>query len=670
MKSVNLLVTLLLCIFCYSAFAGEPEMGVKKKKEKTDLQVEKDSIQTVLQKMNQFMDEEKGWYFPKRELERSVKTLTSHVEATPIDSLFVRLLKVYMGGETQWISRDVSDLTEIDTIPGVITSYELDEKMRRIDRAVRNSFYDSLIVVPPALFQNIEGKIDLLPEEQGEMLIATGYKQLPERFKRLPEPTGNKQQDSLKVINFQADRIAFVDSLRRSYNDSLIFAYRDSISADYREKVVTYYSDSIQTAFKDSIDFYNLNLVTQWNDSIVEQANREINDYVGLLTEYALNDSVQVNIQNLSNQQTSLLLNNNGGRYTRLWLKNEQNDSLSVKIENVNNRSMKILIDDGVTISRFKEQQTKDFAFNVKKTKKNLNKVNRKLDVYTPWKVGGYGNAGFTQTYINDYWSKGGKSSLSILAVLKGYANYLKPKLKWENNAEIKNGWMWIDEDDAEVRKNSDRFYIASRLGISAFKKWYYSAESNFETQFFNGYKYPNTDNKISAFLAPAKWQVKIGLDYKPNKNMSLLLSPLTSKTVWVRKSSGVDPTRFGTKDKDTYRLWVPGFSADWKYKKQISPDASWTTKLKVLFDYRDPIAKRDIDWENIVLMQLTQRVNLNFNTKLIYDDNVKFATGKKDADGKDIKKPKWQFKEFVTIGFSYKFDRQLYKNVKDIKFR
>jgi hypothetical protein len=126
---------------------------------------------------------------------------------------------------------------------------------------------------------------------------------------------------------------------------------------------------------------------------------------------------------------------------------------------------------------------------------------------------------GFTQTYLSN-WKKGGKSAMSILLVGRGYANYSVNKIKWENSAELRNGW--IKPGDEMIQKNDDKFRLTSRLGVSAFQKWYYSSELDFETQFFNGYKYPNTERPISAFLAPGRFLAKVGLDYKPHKNFSL----------------------------------------------------------------------------------------------------------------------------------------------------
>ena len=100
--------------------------------------------------------------------------------------------------------------------------------------------------------------------------------------------------------------------------------------------------------------------------------------------------------------------------------------------------------------------------------------------------IGGDGTTQFTQTHINDYWKKGGSSALSILVVAKGFANFSSEKIKWENNIEVRNGWVKPGKD--KIQKNDDKFEIASRLGISAIQKWYYSTEANFQTQFLSHY--------------------------------------------------------------------------------------------------------------------------------------------------------------------------------------
>ena len=80
----------------------------------------------------------------------------------------------------------------------------------------------------------------------------------------------------------------------------------------------------------------------------------------------------------------------------------------------------------------------------------------------------------------------------------QGFANYSSEKFKWENSAEIRNGW--VKPGDDKIQKTDDKVEFTSRVGVSAFKKWYYSSEADFETQFFDGFKYPDRIKPISGF--------------------------------------------------------------------------------------------------------------------------------------------------------------------------
>ncbi|NQU54484.1 MAG: DUF3078 domain-containing protein, partial [Bacteroidetes bacterium] len=253
--------------------------------------------------------------------------------------------------------------------------------------------------------------------------------------------------------------------------------------------------------------------------------------------------------------------------------------------------------------------------------------------------------------------------ALSLLLVLKGFANYSRAdgKVKWENNAEIRNGWIRPGGEDPELQKNDDKFEFTSRYGISAFKKWYYSAEFNFETQFFKGFRYPTKVNTepISAFMAPGKTFLKLGLEYKPNKDFSLLLSPITVKNVFVRDTVLIDQTKFSI-DTDKRSFWEPGLNADLKFKKEITEDITYETKYKMFLNYKNPFQKFDINWENTFNMRLSEYINMRFMLHFIYDDDVKFLIDENDPS-KGLK-AKLQMKEFFTIGFVYKINRKVMK--------
>jgi hypothetical protein len=324
---------------------------------------------------------------------------------------------------------------------------------------------------------------------------------------------------------------------------------------------------------------------------------------------------------------------------------------------------MQLVIEDGVTFSRFRQQAVKDFDFTtLNKPSTNLDKVSKRYQAYTPWSIGGNGNTGFTQTYLSN-WKKGGKSALSILIVARGFANYSSDKVKWENSGEIRNGW--INPGQEGIQKNDDKFGLTSRLGFSAGKKWYYSTEVDLESQFFYGYKYPNRDNPISGFLAPGRFLFKIGMDYKPNKDLSLFISPLTSKLVFVNDTLKIDKSNFGiTPGKSSY--WEPGLNTDLKFKKDLFPNVTFETKFRMFVNYLAPFKQLDVDWENLLNMQLTDHISINMMAHSIYDSKILFEKTDKegnpvlDSQGNKVRGPKLQFKEFITVGFSYKINRRV----------
>jgi hypothetical protein len=335
----------------------------------------------------------------------------------------------------------------------------------------------------------------------------------------------------------------------------------------------------------------------------------------------------------------------------RIFLKNEQNDSISVVLWNDGKNGVKMVIDDGVKFQRFTESQKKEITFHTKKPESKLQQFNIRHIDPLPWKLLGTGAIGFSQTALSN-WAKGGESSLTLLLIGKYSANYSKKNYKWENLAEFRLGIFTSESRGLE--KNDDKLEFQSRFGLSAFKKWYYSAESNFRTQIARGYSYPDKSNPISAFMAPAYLTFSLGMDYKPNKNFSLFLSPFTSKTTIVRDTALIDPTHFGI-EAGKNRLWEPGVIVKLNWHYRILENINYDTRAEVFNNYNYPFQKFNVDWEQTLLLEVTQHISTRIMSQVIYDYNVKFPI--KDANGVEIaQQAKWQFKEMFTVGFNYKF--------------
>lgn len=46
--------------------------------------------------------------------------------------------------------------------------------------------------------------------------------------------------------------------------------------------------------------------------------------------------------------------------------------------------------------------------------------------------------------------------------------------------------------------------------------------------------------------MTPGYFTLSVGMDYKPNDNFSLYLSPIAGKWTYLRDTVGIDPGRYG----------------------------------------------------------------------------------------------------------------------------
>ena len=653
----RLFLIIAISLFIFSIRVQAEELVRKKKEAKVD------SVQISVDYLKYFLKHNNNWVPQNQELEKDLNGLIHFVEDDKIDTVLHKISQYRSNNDNLFFYRSPDEVADSLNVKGYIAHEKVKEKLGQIGRAVRNSIVKEKIAVPENLLENLDRKVHLLEKDEVGILIRDSLIILPDSlqgFDVVPDSLISSPADFRRLQRMDSMKNAILERARIVYNNNVLNYYIDSVSEAYRNQYVENYIDNVQTHYMDSIRTLNHDILVRYNKEVMRSVNDSIAHMIDVLSNYAKKDSIEVWVKNSGGDSTQVWLRNNAFRYTRMFLKNEQNDSLGIRIHNTSKNAMQIYIDDAVTLKRFSAQQTKDYNFDQFVPESKLRKMETKYKVVTPWNMGGDGTFGFTQTAVSN-WKKGGKSALSTLMVLKGFANYSYDKIKWENSMEIRNGWL--DPADDRIQKNDDKFELTSRFGLSAFKKWYYSAEVDFQTQLFNGYKYPDRDNKISAFLAPAKTLIKFGLDYKPNKNFSLFLSPFTSKTVYVKDTVNINAADYGIPD-GKKRYWEPGLNADVTFKKDLTDDIAYEMKYKMFINYSAPFSKFDVDWENNIVMRLNDFINVRMMLHFLYDDNVKFPVGT-DADGNDILEPRWQIKEFITVGFSYNLNKRIFRREK-----
>jgi hypothetical protein len=270
------------------------------------------------------------------------------------------------------------------------------------------------------------------------------------------------------------------------------------------------------------------------------------------------------------------------------------------------------------------------------------------------WKKSGVFSLNAAQSYFNN-WAAGGQQSIALSGLVNLTANYKKDKSAWDNTFDFGYGKM-IQGKGNKWLKTDDKINITSKYGYQASKYWYYTALFNFKTQFDNGYNYPNDSVKISGFLAPAYALFALGMDYKPNDNFSLFITPATIRTTIVNDKNLSDLGAFGVDPGKKARNEV-GAYLNMQYKKdEIVKNVNLLTKIDLFSNYLKDPQNVDVSWETLFVLKVNKFISATVAANLLYDDNTKIPRDTNNDGIIDKTGSVTQFKEVIGVGFTYKF--------------
>ncbi|MBY0487375.1 MAG: DUF3078 domain-containing protein [Flavobacteriaceae bacterium] len=263
-------------------------------------------------------------------------------------------------------------------------------------------------------------------------------------------------------------------------------------------------------------------------------------------------------------------------------------------------------------------------------------------------------------------WNAGGVSSVSGLLKGKFTRKYTNGNIKWLNELIFKYGMN--KQDGIEPRKTDDAFQVNSTFGYrrDTISNWYHSAKFNFNTQFTNGYAYPNTDNAISKPFAPAYVFLGVGAEYSnKEKKINVYISPLTQKTTLVLDQKLANQGAFGVTKAvyDDNGILVSqgkrsrtelGFLITGAHKKEVFKNIIIENRINLYSDYINNFGNIDVDWQMQMDLVVNQYVKANIGAYLLYDDDIK---AKKDVGGEQVTiGPKVQLKQLLGVGLVYDF--------------
>jgi len=266
------------------------------------------------------------------------------------------------------------------------------------------------------------------------------------------------------------------------------------------------------------------------------------------------------------------------------------------------------------------------------------------------WKLGGLGSLNISQVSLTN-WAAGGESSYSGNILINGLANYNKGKSSWENLLIF--GYGLMKQGDVGLKKTDDRIDFSSKYGRLAFKNWFYTAMLSFNTQFTEGYAYPNDSIYISKFMAPGYINLSIGMDYKPSEHFNVYISPVSGKVTYVLDDGLAALGAFGVEPDKNVRYEFGGLIKS-MYTHDIMKNVNFLTRLELFTNYLNNPQNIDVNWEVLINMKINKYLSANLNTILIFDDDIKFD----DPETLTIteKQSRVQFKEVFGIGLTASF--------------
>lgn len=257
-------------------------------------------------------------------------------------------------------------------------------------------------------------------------------------------------------------------------------------------------------------------------------------------------------------------------------------------------------------------------------------------------------------TFMN--WNAGGYNSISGLAKLSFERDYKRLYMLWKNKIHIRYGLN--SREQQELRKTDDKIDISSTFGYrkDTISNWYYSVRFNFNTQFTDGYSYPNIEKPISRFFAPAYLFIGAGAQYELKKNQFFVyLSPITLKSTFVNderlSKEGAFGVNKGSHSRNEFGTLIQG-----SWAVELLKNVIMKNDLTLYSDYINNFGNTDVKYDLTFDFVVNKFMKASLGGYLIYDDDIKYKEDINNDGTLEILGPRIQMKQLLNIGVAFNF--------------
>jgi hypothetical protein len=173
-------------------------------------------------------------------------------------------------------------------------------------------------------------------------------------------------------------------------------------------------------------------------------------------------------------------------------------------------------------------------------------------------------------------------------------------------------------------RKSNEVPFVDTKVGYKINDKWNYFIGVNFPTQFAPGYNFTDIERTlISKFANPAFLTTALGVEYKPNDEFSLRISPFSPRWTFVTNTDLYlnIPKNYGVEIGETVRSEWLAFSllADWN--KKLSENLTIKVRYQMFANY-ETIDSETIDHrlDVALITEVSNLMHVSLTSLTIYD--------------------------------------------------
>ena len=273
------------------------------------------------------------------------------------------------------------------------------------------------------------------------------------------------------------------------------------------------------------------------------------------------------------------------------------------------------------------------------------------------WKLESIFSLNVTQSSFTN-WASGGRNNISGLGFINASADYSKGNIKWAN--QLTTGLGGVQYFDEDLEKTDDVIDIQSTFSYGLKDPWYLSLLGGFRTQYLDGFSSVDDSTRASTFMAPGYMNLSLGIEFIPNDNFKVMVSPLSGKFTFVNDqvlanqgAFGVNPAEYSS----TGELLKKGanFRAELGsyiriiYKKELMENINLRSRIEFFSNYIEKPQNIDINGELILDFKINKWFSANIQLNVIYDDDIAIEDRKGNVG------PRTQFKQVIGLGIAYR---------------